>query len=216
MKPILIHTLDLEASGPNLGTIHSILAVGGSATLVQKGYTTKIMGRFQANLSWPHPIQWNAETYTWYTTNHLSALESLCVDQVTPEVAACELTHHINAMQQLAAHNKWDYRIVVDNEFFDIPWIDWFLLSFCPFAQPLRQSRVDGHYMGATEIIDVNQRLQAMRDLGLNTRLKEFVPAVRADHTPLRDSLYIAEKYIHYLKVTDVHRKKAAPRKEAK
>lgn len=208
MKPVLIHAFDLEASGPFLSTVNAILSVGASATLMQQGQDPKIVNQFQANIGWPAPVQWKPDTYEWYVTNHKAALDSLLVNQVSPDAAACELMNRIGSMQHLAASNKWNYRIVVDNEFFDVLWVDWFLLTYCPFARPLRESHVDGHYMGSKEIVDVNQRLFAMREVGLDPRMKEFEPTVHPDHTPLRDSLYIAEKYIHYLTVCEVQRKK--------
>ena len=149
---------------------------------------------FSANIAWPEGLQFDHEPTQQFWADNPDAFAK-CTDQPKPPEAVAEaLKTHIMAVQDTARKRKAKYVVVTDNAFFDVPWIDWFLSSFAAAdALPLRHNYFKG-WMSVENVVDVNQRLRAVRELGIKVNVPAHITN-GVDHTPLTDATCIAHKY---------------------
>ena len=106
-------------------------------------------------------------------------------------------------MQEVAAKRKAKYVLVTDNSFYDVGWLDWLLSTYSATALPLRHSYTSG-WLPADSVVDVTQRLRALRDIGLRVQVPRT--STCEAHTPLHDATEIAHKYAFYRRWARQHK----------
>lgn len=205
--PSLYHSFDAEASCRNIVN-GGLMSLGMSICLVDEKTNEVIqeLKRFTVNIEWGVPLitdevtqrMWNKHKIA-YTTNRTNAVD--------PWTAAMMLQNEITTTRVIAAKNKWNYKIIVDNPAFDLLWFDFFMSQFCPNFLPIRHHHLNG-YIGDNNVIDVAQRKRALMDLGIDLRLHDFKSVTQHDHTPGNDARHTVDDYLHYRRVVGATRLK--------
>ena len=196
---ILCHAFDVETSSPRFGP-NRLMSVGCCCLEIPKSGPVEVVNSFQTNIDWGGPFVHDHKETERFWKEHPDAFARCTVNAVAPTVAAAALEAHIRSVQDIAAKRKARYVLVTDNAFFDVGWVDWLLTTHSPTALPLRHSYTAG-WMTAENVVDVTQRLRALREAGFRITVpKEATASV--DHTPLNDATAIAQKYAFYRRWT--------------
>jgi hypothetical protein len=199
MPPILAHSFDVETTSPRIGPSR-LISVGACCLEIPTNGPVTVVNSFMVNIEWPEPLVYDHDETEQFWRDHPEAFAKCTTGGVTPEAAAVALEAHVRAVQDVAAKRKAKYILVTDNSFFDVGWLDWLLTTYSTTALPLRHNYVTG-WMSAENVVDVTQRLRALRDAGFRITVPKAA-ATSADHTPLNDATAIAHKYAFYRRWT--------------
>jgi len=120
--------------------------------------------------------------------------------------AAEQLRDHVCEVQTMAEKRRAEYVLVTDNPYFDVAWIDALLTKYTENGQPLRYNYVTG-WMSDAQMINVTERILALKEVGLSLNMQAFRPSVPHDHHPLHDAIRLAELYAHYRRGTAIMRR---------
>lgn len=192
---VLVHAVDVESTGPRIG-YHSLLSIGCCCLEINGEHAPQIIDRFLVTIEWPNGLVFDPTTLHFWK-QHPAALVCNTSNTVAPEKAAELLLAHIKKIQHMAFVRKAQYVIVTDNPYYDVSWIDYLLRQYCPDALPLRHNYFTG-WMPSRQLVNINERLQGMRDIGVYLNMDGFCTTVVADHTPLNDAIILAQKYAYY------------------
>ena len=203
MRPIFAYAIDVETTGP-LMTRHHLLSVGCCCLRIDPhSMTFAVVSRLQVNIENP-VLVWDEKTEAFWQRN-MPALAAICQDRVSPRRAAYLLANNMRQMQQMAAREGAIYRVVTDNAFFDVEWVH-SLLALEPDSIPIRYNpSAKLLFMPTRDVIDVAQRLEALRDMKVPFRMDDFHPTVEHTHIPSQDAQVIAEKYMFYMQIINGH-----------
>jgi hypothetical protein len=210
-KPRLVHAFDIETAGSGLG-FHSLLSIGFAGILID-GETGEVLdddvARFKVNIAPKDGATnhvWEPRCRIEFWDKNPEALRLATKDPKPAAVAAALVRDHVYDLQRRAAQEGWVYTLVTDNAYFDPSWIDHFVSTTLGEPFRLAHNVVTG-YMGDHQRIDVDSRIQALIDdlcLTKEVVMQGFAPCVTHDHDAINDALYIAYKYAHYIKRTDI------------
>lgn len=193
------HSFDVEVSSPKLGE-RRLMSIGAVCLEISRRRPPEVINRFFAVIEWPGGlIQDHASTRTFWKGNP-TAWKTNTTGGRPPAEVADALEKHLREVQRTAKLRRATYRLVSDNRRFDFAQLDAFLGTHSSGpGLPLRHNRETG-WMGSDAVVDINERSQALRDVGIV--LPRFAPSVAADHTPVNDAIANAERYAHYLRCT--------------
>ena len=204
----IFQSFDIETGGMVLGK-HPLLAIGTSVYEYNKNGTYILLDTLEVHFHGneedydPDTLDWWKQQDTWDT------IKSNCVSL---QEGAEMLKAFIEKWQQEAIFNRrTSYSVLTDNAWYDVVWIDWLLCTYTDEGRPLRQSYVGSYdkegWMRIAHVIDVNQRVQGLSATGLGLNMAAAPKSVRHDHTPVHDSMGIAERWFHFLAQTKKLRK---------
>ena len=199
MKKYIIQSFDIETSGPNICN-HNLLAVG----IVTYEYSVKEC-RFIDSLE-VHidgEIIYDDSTKEFWNKNQES-FNQIMINREDPQICADKMIDYLTKWQKHAIDKNIGYRIVTDNCWFDDTWLSYFLCKYG--GNPLRYNYHTG-YIKTDNVIDINQRVQALKNdchLNIDLYIENKTPH---DHTPVNDARGIVEKYYKYLFETKPYRK---------
>ncbi len=129
-------------------------------------------------------------------------------DRVDMNTGINKIVDFIKKYQQLSIDNDYTYQILTDNSWFDETWISHYI-SLYSDGYPLRHLYFEDKYMNVSNCIDLNQRIQGIKN-DCNTHMSIHVPYtehVPHDHTPVNDAKGLFQKYFYYLIETTKIRK---------
>jgi hypothetical protein len=197
----LAHAFDVETSSPFLGP-NRLMSIGACCLEIPRHGSVEVVNSFFVTIDWgedglvfDHPV-----TQKFWDDNP-EAFKQSTTCGVSPQEAARALRDHIFFVQQTAERRRAKYVVVTDNAYFDVPWIDWFLCTYAENSMPLRHNYHTG-WMSHDCVIDVNQRVQALQDIGVCINMGAFRSTVPHDHHPLHDATGLAEKFAFYKRMT--------------
>ena len=192
---VLAHSFDVETSSPTIGE-GKLMSIGACVLEIPNNGTVEVIDTFCENIDWEGGLVFDHPKTEQFWKDNPDAFATCTKEVSPPSVVAGRLRDHIRAVQEIANKRKAKYVIVVDNAWFDVPWIDWFLSSFSAEALPLRHNYLTG-WMSVENVVDVNQRIRALRDIGLRVNVPPDI-VEGAEHTPLTDAKCIAHKFAFY------------------
>mmetsp|Transcript_36594 Transcript_36594/g.62300 ORF Transcript_36594/g.62300 Transcript_36594/m.62300 type:complete len:224 (+) Transcript_36594:78-749(+) len=210
----IVLTFDIETLGPDVGR-HPLVAIGAVAHEFNRKTgqfhlleTLELHFNFEMEDADPRTLQW------WQSDENKQAWEDLRANAVSLPDGAATLNEFILKWQCEAIEvRKSSYNILTDNAWYDETWISWLLCTHTQNGHALRKTNYPdygkGGWMKIGNCIDVNQRVDALNDLGLSIGLSsKFRCSVPHDHTPVNDAIGIAEKWFFYLRETKELRKR--------
>ena len=185
----LLLGLDIETGGPVIGK-HPLLAIGMSVYQWDGKHKLTLLDTVEVHME-GQESDYDRNTLAFWKKNP-KAWEYVKSDTISNKKAAEQIVDFLKAWQ-----GKGRVKIITDNCWFDDTFTSWFLCTYAKDGLHLRHNYYTG-YSKLADMIDVNQRIAAMRELGC-TPLK-FKSTVPHDHTPVHDSMGIVEKYVNYVK----------------
>lgn len=200
MKKYIIQAFDIETSGPNI-VLHNLLAVG-IVTYEFSNNGCKFIDSLEVHID--GDIVYDNSTKEFWNKNQ-DAFDNIMLNREDPSVCASKIINYLTKWQKCAIDKNINYRIITDNCWFDDTWLSYFLCKHN--GQPLRYNYHTG-YMKTDNVIDINQRVQAIKSdccIDINLYIQNKTPH---DHTPVSDAKGIVEKYYTYLSATKPYRKK--------
>lgn len=203
----IVQSFDIETIGFRIGQ-HPLIAVGTSVwSYHRKKDESELLATLEVHFPFdldscdPDTLKWWKSQETWGKIQE---------DQISLTEGAQKLVDFTKKWQEEAILNrKCSYRLLTDNAWFDVHWIDWLLCTHTDDGHPLRQSYVPTYgkagWIKIDAVIDIRQRRKGIEALGLS--LPKFEKITAHDHTPVSDSMGIAEEYFHYQRETRKFRK---------
>lgn len=192
---VLVHAVDVETTGPRIG-YHSLLSIGCCCMEINGSHPPQIIDQFFVTIEWPRGLVFAPDTFHFWK-QHPAALTLNTTNTVPPDQAAELLIAHIKKVQHMAFMRQAHYLIVTDNPYYDIQWIDFLICQYSANGLPLRHNYFTG-WMPSKHLININERIQGMHDIGIPLNMHGFQTAIAADHTPLNDAIILAQKYAYY------------------
>ena len=199
MTTQIIHSFDVETSTPRIGP-GGLISVGVCCTELKPNGRFEVINQFFVTIDWTNSggLRWDHPDTAAFWSRHPEALRINTADPVPPAQAGQRLWAHIKGVHDTTHKRGARYVLLVDNAYFDVPWIDWFLGAYCPEALPLRHNYCTG-WLAPAAVVNISERVQGLKDLGIEFRRNSFQPTTAHDHNPVHDARALAERYIHYL-----------------
>lgn len=187
---ILIHAFDIETSSRSIGP-GSLMSIGMCCMELQPNGRTELINSFFEVIEWPDGLVYDDVTREFWRTCESAHMIST-TNGKPPHQVANALREHLNHVQCNAEKRRAKYRLVTDNAWFDVSWLDWFLCTYSEEKLPLRHSKVFG-YIPQSKLVDVSERSRVLQNIGVN-----LTPIVynRQLHHPYNDAIYIAQRFI--------------------
>lgn len=198
----LIHSFDVETSGPKIGPRRLMSIAACVLEVDPSGRRREIINRFFGVVAWPEGILYDCPATHAFWKREPMAWKMSTTGGQPPHVVAHRLCEHIAEVQRVAIKRNAKYVVLTDNAYFDVPWIDWFLCTYTDAGLPLRHNYHTGWMRDG--VVDLSERLNALKDVSIDIAMSSFRPSVPSDHNPLNDATANAERYAYYLR--QIHR----------
>lgn len=193
---ICVHAFDIETSSPRLGP-QKLMSIGATCLTISKCGEQKTTYSFSAVINWENGLIFDHKKTKQFWDHNLEAYKMNTKDGKSPHDVARMLKDHISNIQRDAYEQNVKYIVLTDNSYYDVVWLDWFLSTYSKDGLPLRINYWTG-WMTSNQMVNLEERLQALKEINCFVDWSSFKATVKHDHTPLNDAIFLAEKYAYY------------------